>query len=620
MRWKGFFILLILLVVVVGGWMLFKNRWIESGLEKAGQAVVGARVEIDDLDFSLLGLSLAWDHLQVADPNRPMRNLVETGPVAFNLEGAALLRKRFIGEEMVLEDFRSGTARATDGTLPKREKRKKSSEPGVVEKVKAKLVGEMEKLPVMTFDVDALKRKIDVDSLVVPAELKTPGRVDSARTNLLRTAEAWEAFYRDFHPEEELRRIRTDLERIDVKSIKTLPEVLSTLERLRETQRTFIAMSDTIDDRYRQARRDVARLEGYSRDAGRWVEEDYQRVLGKARLPDLSTKQMGKILFGPTLVNRVVTVLDYVQVIRGAIPKKRVEPKKTAPPRMKGRTVAFEDRHGWPTFLIREIRISGQTGAGEASSGFFLRGRAEGVTSQPWIYGKPTLVDLFGEKAGRTAALDAVLDHTTEAARDSFAMRFEGIPLGDVTLSGSRYLPSRLSGGRANFAVAARIRDDDFFLRADVRAQGVAWDFSTIPSDDGFVQIVREVLSGVTTLTLNAEVFGRGDEVIFRMGSNVDELVSGRLRRVASEALRDAQTRIRSRIEGLTEAKVAELNRVVGEKTGLIGGPVELQKQESDTIRSLMERKLSEITEDVGNRQKEGLEKKTKKLLEDLLR
>lgn len=74
MRWKGFiFVLLITLVVILTS-MLFIDQWIESGLEKTGELLVGARVEIDNLDFHLTDLSIQWDRLQVADPKNTMQN------------------------------------------------------------------------------------------------------------------------------------------------------------------------------------------------------------------------------------------------------------------------------------------------------------------------------------------------------------------------------------------------------------------------------------------------------------------------------------------------------------------------------------------------------------------
>ncbi|OQX58358.1 hypothetical protein B5M50_04465, partial [candidate division KSB1 bacterium 4484_219] len=134
MRWKGLIFLATLVAIFIALSMFFIDKWIESGLEKAAQAIVGARVEIDNLDFSLTGLSIKWDRLQVTDPNNTMRNLIETGRTAFKMNAPALFRKRYIIEEMTLVDVRTGTSRKYDGALPKTPKKKKTK-PDVIDKV-----------------------------------------------------------------------------------------------------------------------------------------------------------------------------------------------------------------------------------------------------------------------------------------------------------------------------------------------------------------------------------------------------------------------------------------------------------------------------------------------------
>ncbi|MDZ7272229.1 MAG: TIGR03545 family protein, partial [candidate division KSB1 bacterium] len=60
MRWKGFIPFLVLVVGVAVVSLFFLDRWVESGLEKAGEAIVGARVEIDGLKVRPTALSFEW--------------------------------------------------------------------------------------------------------------------------------------------------------------------------------------------------------------------------------------------------------------------------------------------------------------------------------------------------------------------------------------------------------------------------------------------------------------------------------------------------------------------------------------------------------------------------------
>ena len=83
MRWKGIIFLVVLAVLVFVLNLVFTDRWLEKRLESAGSAVVGAKVELERLDFSLLGLQMRWDSLQVANPKNTMKNILTSGKTDF---------------------------------------------------------------------------------------------------------------------------------------------------------------------------------------------------------------------------------------------------------------------------------------------------------------------------------------------------------------------------------------------------------------------------------------------------------------------------------------------------------------------------------------------------------
>ncbi|MEJ2054114.1 MAG: hypothetical protein P8X42_09365, partial [Calditrichaceae bacterium] len=63
-RWKGIIFIIVLVLIFVVLSFIFTDRWLEGKLEDTGSAIVGAKVEIDNLDVSLLSLEIGWDRLQ----------------------------------------------------------------------------------------------------------------------------------------------------------------------------------------------------------------------------------------------------------------------------------------------------------------------------------------------------------------------------------------------------------------------------------------------------------------------------------------------------------------------------------------------------------------------------
>ena len=96
LRKKGVFFLAVLAALILTLSLLFTDSWLESQLEDMGSSIAGARVEIDDLDFSFTSVHLKWQRLQVTDARQPMKNLFETGPCAIDLEFWPLLSKKIV--------------------------------------------------------------------------------------------------------------------------------------------------------------------------------------------------------------------------------------------------------------------------------------------------------------------------------------------------------------------------------------------------------------------------------------------------------------------------------------------------------------------------------------------
>ncbi len=622
MRWKGFISLLVLLGIGCIISIFFMDQWIEKGIEKTGEAIVGAKVEMDRFYFNFFTLSVGWNHLQVTDPKNTMRNIIETGRTAFNMKSAALLRKRFIIEEITLADVRSGTRRSYDGALP--EKKREVSEPGMLDKIKDHLQREIDRLPVMQFTSSDLIQKLNVDSLVQMVDLKLVDRVDSTKEDLVQTSDKWNRFLKDFHPEEDLKKVQDDMDTIDPKGIKTMQELIVALEKVQSVQKSMQNLKGTIDGAYQEVHDDFSRFSYYPQAIDRWVNEDYQRILQKAKLPDLSAQNIGKRLFGQEMVNRIHTMIDYYGIIQKIIPEKKEKTEKEKQPRFEGQTIYFTDQHGWPSFLIENLFVSGQTGASSDQPGFILQGEAKGITSQPWVYGKPTSVDLKGIREDqRSMGIYAFFDHTTLSARDSITFTLQHIPLQNMSIAETSYLPSRISRGWADVSGFARMENGHFDVEIKVHGRDVGFDFESFQVDTYLTQMIQKILAGVNEIIMEANLSFQNDATDFRLSSNLDRILSDELKKVSSEALAEAESRIRQRIDLLSQDRIADLNRLFNENQSRVLGPIDHYKNQSDNLKHVIDEKLQAIRDDINQRQKSEtgeLQEKAKNMLDELLK
>ena len=119
-RWSGLIAFVVIVGLIAVFNIFFLDGIVERTVEKQASLAVGARVDIGDLDLSLLGLSVNIEELEVANPDQPMRNTVEVGRLSFDLTALPLLKKKFVIRHMAVTGLAWNTPRRTSGALPKR--------------------------------------------------------------------------------------------------------------------------------------------------------------------------------------------------------------------------------------------------------------------------------------------------------------------------------------------------------------------------------------------------------------------------------------------------------------------------------------------------------------------
>jgi uncharacterized protein (TIGR03545 family) len=287
---------------------------------------------------------------------------------------------------------------------------------------------------------------------------------------------------------------------------------------------------------------------------------------------------------------------------------------------MAGQTVHFRDRHRWPAFLVENIFLSGHTGKTDEHPGLTVQGEAMGITSQPWVYGNPTIIDLKGIRQDkRSLVFHAELDHTTEAPEDSFQLAVGNVPLNNVSISPASYRPFTLQKGNADMAASVWMGQERLRIQWNVTIRDILFHFSDDSTQDILLGIVREAISKMDFLTLRASVLSRGDDLDFRLNSNVDDRVSEGLKRITNRTLMETQNRIRSALNRIRDQHLTDLEALFQEKKGMVQGPIDTYKNETGDVQALIDEKIEALTEDI-NRRTKGEEGKLKDLLQDILK
>ncbi len=555
MRTKGIIFLLVLFGLVLAIMWFFTDRWLENQMEEIGSSIVGAKVEFDDVDFSLIKLHMKWKRLQVTNPDDTWRNLFETGTAEFDIDFLTLLSKKVIIENMQLEGLRFNTPRQTDGKIAKKaEQAGKKSE--VIVAIENRLKAETADLPV--FNLLKLTKKVDVDSLWRMVNLQTPQKIDSLKQNYQQKYMEWQQRLTELPSEKDVDRLTQQIEVIKVDQLKSLEEFQTAYNQLNNISQQIDSTRKSIKSLRSNFENDLTTITETQKIIPVWIKEDYQRALNLAQIPDISVGNIARILFGERVLQMVQSITGYVGKARYYAEKvKSTTPEKESPPRLKGQDIHFGTPPNLPKFWIKKISLSG-----EATNELQLAGKVENIVSQQEVINKPTTIQITGQRRDQAALqFFTTLDYRQDVSQEKIELSLLQMPLANVKLTDFALLPKKIQKGTGTLKATLNFIGGDFESKIQFAAADLTFDYSDMPTnlDARLTALSRSITESLTLITLDALAAKSDKDFKLRINSNLDELIASRLKNILSQEIQKAQQQIETRVRQEVEKYQKEL-------------------------------------------------------------
>ncbi len=609
MRPKGMIALLVIIMVFGTVFYLLSGKLIERGLEKAGESVVGAKVEIDNLKFNLAKLSISLDRLQVTNPNDTWKNLFETSRISFDMELAPLARKKIIINDITIAGIRVGTKRDTDGALPKTAS---DASPGWFEKASESLKQQVAEAPVLNLGI--LKQKVNVDSLFSLFNIQSPELMASARQDADLTFKKWRTELSGFNLKNDLARMETQINEIKSSDPKNLKQMIATLDKAKSAYNTLDKLKKDLDLKRKSALADLKKVTNILKEVDSWIENDFNAIKDKANLRDFTPNNIGKMLFGETIVLPALGFLKYIDLGRKYMPIAQqflAAGKVESPPRMKGQDIRYPLENARPDFLMEHILISAATNQQDTSQVMSVSGEVNGITSQPRLYGNPlTFVLQASLPKSRAYAITGRFDHTNDVAEDRIEVKASGVRFGKIDLPVRPYLPVKVDMNRGNLSADLNLVGDDFAFNINLTASSVKFLFANEAGNiDVISKATRSVFDSIDKLQISAGISGRIDNPKLNIRSNVDEILARRVQALIGESVRAARTEIRNRVTSMTESKKQALSAFINKNRQEITGQLDQIQKDVDEKLAVIEEKRKKIEKKIEKEKKKGINK-----------
>lgn len=588
-RWKAIVPLLLVLVLLGLVWRLMLDGLVRRGIEEAGAQITGARVDVARAHVGLTSGVLRLEGIQAADPDAPMTNLVEIGEVVADLRVWPLLQKKVIVDTLAVRGVRFGTERTRSGVLERKGR--------TTGEAARRIETWSDNLPRPSFSLEGLGRTVDVgavhaDSLrTIQAARAVPERADSLWS-------AWQDQVRSLDIQPQLETGRALAERLRGASLRSLGiegirdavrdlrDITRTLEEKREGLRT---LETGVEQGLSGLRRDVAALDEL---------RDRDLAWARARLdiPSLEAPDIGPALFGEMARGRLEPLLRWLAVAERYMPPGLKQRPRPGPERVRaaGTTVDFPRRESLPAFLLTFGQIELDLGSGERTDRYDLV--VQGVTSDPVVYGRPTLVHLeraLGTSGGGVGAFraGAVLDHRTAPPLDSLDAVVRGMELAATDLGG---LGGRLDLGRGDTTLRLVRRGEDLDARLTWTSEAVTW--TSTRERQGIETFVWDTLSRLQRVEIEMHLTGTLQRPRMAVRSNVAEALSRGLRDQLGEEVRRAEARVRAEVDRQVQPYVTAARSRVDEVRGQAEARIQEVQTQLDRVKSDLEARLRELT------------------------
>ena len=576
-RWKAIGPLLVLLIIAAVLWWLFADTIARRETQKVGTQMLGAKVEIQDLHLDLAHGKVLIRGLTVASPHEALRNLLQADELVADVDVVPLTEKKLIINRIAANGLRFGTPRETDGRVAAK------SGDGIAGRVLAETHAWASQFQVPVLQLAT--GKITIDSLdprrlsTIPAAAALSARADSSQR-------AWKAAFDTLRLGPTLDSAQATLEKLRrarATDLATLNEARRAIDRLKRARDRVTTLDRNVTQGATTLRSGLAGL-----DSAR--QRDYAFARGLLKLPSLDAPAVGAALFAPGAIRPFERVLYYLQLARRYMPPGLVPRATTGPTRVRraGEDVRFPRERNLPAFLVRSAELSFllQRAAEQPQR---YAGRLSGLTSDPALYGRPTVASATGPELG--AGL--LLNHLHGVPIDTAGATVGGIRFPAFQVPG---VPLRLDPGAATTQLGFNLNGDTIHARFVIRSSNVRWTRDSGFANSTIGDLIWRAVSGIPNLDVEARLSGALHRPDLAVRSNLDQAIAARLRAVLGEQVAAAETQMRARVNALVKDKVGPVRARVTDIQNQAQAQVAQQRARLDELQKQLEQRLRDLT------------------------
>lgn len=559
-RWEGILAFIVVVGLVFFFWAVLLDNFVRRGIERTVAFMVGAEVNVDEVDLVLSPLGFIVTRIQVTNPENPATNAVEIQRTAFTLDTAQLLMRKTIIEEMGLEGVALGTPR---------------DRPGRVYRERVEEISPEGRRRLLWFTIPDISRE-DIRRVIESANLETLKSIQALHREVDEKNSFWDTRIDELPDEERFAEYQDRIEAIREARQGDIRGFLQRGAQVRGLYSDINSDLELLKDSYQRFSEDYRAVSSQLGRMAQLPAQDAQRIARKFAPSPENIGSASAILFGAQAGTWVERSLRWHQRISPLVERSSFErqQRERRPPRTEGIDVRFPERDPMPDFLIRTAAASVLT------RGRALAGTISNITPDQDILKVPLTFLFSGENLGFLEGIrfEGTLDHIDPRVPvDTVRLSLDGYRLQDLEL-GPDILGVTLREGILDTGLTAAISPGS--LSADLDGAARAVDF--LVHGNGEAPDLRaafsDAFSGISSFTFGVGVSGAPNDYELSLSSSLDQVFRG----VVDSFVRDQAARFEAQVRTRLEQEAKE--------------PLESLKDRTSTLNRIGEELSSRVS------------------------
>jgi len=525
----GLLAFVVITILITLFWLLAAPSIVKQSIETLGSEAVGAQVNVEQVDLSLLPLALQLNQLQVADAEKPMRNLLQADQVKMSLDSEALAWRKLHIEALTLSGVRINTPRQTSGALQ-----------GGRRTTQAMRQLTSISLPELT--------EQDMANWVDQADLITLKRIEKFKQQQQAIRSQWQQALDKKALAARIDTIKQEFERLSARAKANKLNLIKDAKDWKKLRQTIKEERNRLKQLKQQLKADQVALKQSWQQVKAGPQDDVQAILNKVGLPGGDGGVVQQLLteqFAP-YIQRLGQTFSGGKVVA----EDDAAAENQSSSRQLGKRIEFADRDTRPEFLIKTINIDGEDGP------VTLSGKGRNWGYKPWRVGAPAELDIqLNHGAGGQGQIHLQLHAPSEdALQANIDGQLTGWTITDFPLMQSAEQQWILQSATMDATLQGHVTPKNISLELAVDIRNPQ--LQHIESLQGWQGIFAKSVNQQSTIAIKVNASGDPAAPKIRVKSSLEALLKDAMGQKIKEKVAQYKTQIADKIN----AKVGDLS------------------------------------------------------------